>query len=415
MPTNNAPLAGIRVADFTWVWAGPYCTMQLAHMGADVIRVESATRLCVSRVTPPWFGGQFGVNRSGYFNQYNLGKRSITLNLKHPRAREAALRIALKCDVVINNFAAGVMDRLGLGYRDLVRLRPDIIGVSLSGYGDTGPLRSYVAYGPAQVPLSGMSALTGYRGWPPMHVGFSYGDPNAGSHAAFAIIAALYHRERTGEGQYIDMSQWECTMALIGEGILDYTMNGHQPERDGSRDPLMAPHGLFRCRDMAEPIAGRPVDMWTAIAVADDAGFARLAAAIGRPELATDGRFATLAARKRNEDELEAIITEWTSTRFAAEAAETLQRAGVAAAVCATGRDLSEDPHLNQRGFFVTPEHAEIGRAKQAGIPWRMSGTPCSVRSAAPTLGQHTDEVLREIAGYSDAEIAAMRAADALK
>ena len=412
---KQAPLTGIRVADFTWVWAGPYCTMQLAHMGADVIRVESETRLCVSRVTPPWAGGQYGVNRSGYFNQYNQGKRSITLNLKHPRGCEAAQRLAAKCDVVINNFAAGVIDRLGLGYRDLVRLRPDIIGVSLTGYGDSGPLRDYVAYGPAQVPLSGMSALTGYRGWPPMHVGFSYGDPNAGTHAAFAIIAALYHRERTGEGQYIDMSQWECTMALIGDGILDYTMNGHQPERDGSRDPLMAPHGLFRCRDMAETVAGRPVDMWVAIAVADDAEFARLAAAIERPGLVGDERFSTLAARKRNEDELEAIVTEWSSARFAGEAAERLQRAGVAAAVCATSRDLAEDPHLANRNFFVELEHAEIGRVKHVGIPWRMSETPCSVRSPAPLLGQHTDEVLTEVAGYGAAEVAELRAQGVLK
>jgi benzylsuccinate CoA-transferase BbsF subunit len=409
------PLAGIRVADFTWVWAGPYCTMNLAHLGADVIRIESETRLCVSRLTPPWFGGQFGFNRSGYFNQYNQGKRSVTLNLKEARAREAALRIAARCDVVINNFAAGVMDRLGLGYRDLVRVRPDVIGVSLTGYGDSGPLRDYVAYGPAQVPLSGMSALTGYRGWPPMHVGFSYGDPNAGSHAAFAILAALYHRERTGEGQYIDMSQWECTMALIGEAILDYTMNGHQPERAGSRDSAMAPHGVFRCRDMAEPIAGRPVDMWIAIAAADDAEFARLAAAIGRPELASDARFATLAGRRRNEDELEAIISAWTAARFAGEAAEHLQQAGVAAAVCATSRDLAEDPHLNARGFFVELEHPELGRAKHAGIPWRMSETPSAVRSPAPMLGQHTDEVLIEVAGYSVAEVAELRAAGALK
>jgi benzylsuccinate CoA-transferase BbsF subunit len=408
------PLTGIRVADFTWVWAGPYCTMQLAHMGADVIRVESETRLCVSRLTPPWAGGQFGVNRSGYFNQYNQNKRSIALNLKHPRGREAAQRLAAKCDVVINNFAAGVMDRLGLGYRDLVRARPDIIGVSLTGYGDSGPLRDYVAYGPAQVPLSGMSALTGYRGWPPMHVGFSYGDPNAGTHAAFAIIAALYHRERTGEGQYIDMSQWECTMALIGEGILDYTMNGHQPERDGSRDPSMAPHGLFRCRDMAETVAGRPVDMWVAIAVADDAEFARLAAAIERPGLSSDERFSTLAARKSNEDELEALVSEWSSTRFAGAAAEQLQRAGVAAAVCATSRDLIEDPHLAGRGFFIELEHPEVGRLKHAGIPWRMSETACSVRCAAPLLGQHTDEVLGEI-GYGAGEVAELRAQGALK
>ncbi|MBF6571039.1 MAG: CoA transferase [Candidatus Binataceae bacterium] len=412
---NKPPLTGIRVADFTWVWAGPYCTMQLAHMGADVIRVESQTRMCVSRLTLPWAGGKTGPNRSGYFNQYNQGKRSIALNLKLESAREAARRLASKCDVVINNFAAGVMDRLGLGYADLARIKPDIIGVSLTGYGDSGPLRDYVAYGPAQVPLSGMSALTGYRGWPPMHVGFSYGDPNAGTHAAFAIIAALYHRERTGEGQYLDMSQWESTMALMGEAMLDWTMNQHQPERDGSRDPSMAPHGVFRCRDMPEPIAGSAVDMWVAIAVAGDDEFARFSQAVGRAELARDDRFATLAARKKNEDELEAIVTQWTSQRLAADAAEILQNAGVTAAVCATGRDLDEDPHLNERGFFVEHDHLEIGRVRHAGIPFRMSETPLAIKSPAPLLGQHTDEVLRDLLGYSAGEIENLRAEGALK
>ena len=227
------PLDGIRIADFTWVWAGPYCTLQLAHLGAEVIRIETKTRPCVTRMLPPWPEGKpGGLNRSGYFNQYNQGKRSMTLNFKDPgraRSRAPADRAS---DVVTNNFAAGVMDKLGLGYEALRKIKPDIIMISLSGYGDTGPFHEYVAYGPAQVPLSGLSSLTGYKGCPPMHAGFSYADPNAGVHGAFALLAALYHRRKTGEGQYIDMSQWECAMGLLAEGILEYTMNGREPERD---------------------------------------------------------------------------------------------------------------------------------------------------------------------------------------
>jgi benzylsuccinate CoA-transferase BbsF subunit len=258
MRPRRAPLAGVRVADFTWVWAGPHCTLQLAHLGADVIRVETATRLCVTRLLPPFADFKPGPNRSGYFNQYNQGKDSVTLDLKRPGGVAVAKRLCAASDVVVENFAAGVMDRMGLGYEVLRALRPDIVMIALSGYGATGPDRDKVSYGPAQVPLSGMSSVTGYRGHPPMHVGVSYGDPTGGLHGAFAVLAALLHRARTGEGQYVDLSQWETSMAVLPEALLDWTMNGRQPPRDGNRDPHMAPHGVF-------PAAG--VDRWLALAV----------------------------------------------------------------------------------------------------------------------------------------------------
>ncbi|MGH8247820.1 MAG: CaiB/BaiF CoA transferase family protein, partial [Gammaproteobacteria bacterium] len=225
------PLEGIRVADFTWVWAGPTCTLQLAHMGAEVIRMESSRRICTLRMLPPFADGQMGTNRSGYFNQYNQGKRSIQLDISQPEGKEIARRIVAISDIAVENFAGGVIDRLGLGYEELRKVKPDLIMMSMSGYGQTGPDSGYVSYGPAQVPLSGMSSLTGYRDWPPMHVGLSYGDPNAGLHAAFAVISALLYRERTGEGQYIDMSQWEATMTVLGEGFIEQAMNGTQPPR----------------------------------------------------------------------------------------------------------------------------------------------------------------------------------------
>ncbi len=411
---EELPLAGVRVADFTWVWAGPYCTLQLAHLGAEVIRIETATRPCVTRMLPPWAQGRMGLNRSGYYNQYNQGKKSITLNLKHPEAQEVARRLIKASDVLANNFAAGVIDRMGFGYEQVRKLRPDIVMITLSGYGDTGPDRDFVAYGPAQVPLSGLSALTGYRGGPPMHTGFSYADPNAGIHAAFAILAALHHRARTGEGQYIDMSQWECMIDVLAEGLLEYTMNGREPERDGNRVPLMAPHGNFRCLDLPEPVQGVTIDRWVSIACVDDGEWARLAGAIGRPELAGDPRFRTLKMRKENEDALEAIINEWTSRRHVREVVELLQAAGVAAGAVADNKYLSEDPNLNARGYFVHQEHPEAGRMRHCGIPWRMSGTPCEVRAAAPTLGQHTGEVLTQVLGYGESEVEELRKIGAL-
>ncbi|HTT77731.1 MAG TPA: CoA transferase [Candidatus Binataceae bacterium] len=413
----NPPLDGIRIADFTWVWAGPYCTLQLAHLGADVIKIETRTRPCVTRVLPPWPDGKpGGMNRSGYFNQYSQGKRSLTLNFKEAAAHEIARKLIAQSDVVINNFAHGVIEKMGFGYEVVKQIKPDIIMISLSGYGDTGPYADYIAYGPAQVPLSGLSSLTGYRGWPPMHAGFSYADPNAGIHGAFAILTALYHRNKTGEGQYIDMSQWECAMTLLPEGILEYTMNGNEPERIGNEDPLMAPHGVYKCLDRPEQIAGNTIDQFVAIVAADDAEWGRLARAIGRAELASDSRFATLAARKANEAELDKLIGEWTLKRSAAGVADALQAAGVAAAVVADNRFLAdEDPHINSRNYFVHLEHPEVGVKKHCGIPWKMSRTECAVRRPAPCIGQHTDEILEELLGYKEEEIERLRAQGALE
>ncbi len=394
------PLEGIRVADFTWVWAGPFCTLQLAHLGAEVIRIESANRTCVTRLLPPWPEGQAGVNRSGYFNQYNQGKLSVTLDLKQPAAIRVAKDLIAQSDIVCENFAAGVMKRMGLGYDEVRQVRPDAIMIALSGYGATGPESEFVSYGPAQVPLSGMSSLTGYADWPPMHVGISYGDPTGGLHGAVAVLAALLHRARTGEGQYIDLSQQETSIAVLGDAIACQSLSGTQPPRRGNRDPDMAPHGVFRC-------AGE--QRWVAIAVRDDAEWARLAGIIGRPELGSDPRFATLSARQAHEDELEALLSAWTVAQEAEDIVGRLQAAGIPASVSMSSRDLSLDPHLAASGMFVALEHPEVGAQQHVGIPWCMSGTPCSVRRAAPCLGEHTDDVLRRILGYTDAHIADLR------
>ena len=394
------PLEGICVADFTWVWAGPFCTLQLAHLGAEVIRIETAARPCITRLLPPWPDNKPGLNRSGYFNQYNQGKRSLTLNLKEPAALEIAKQLVAKSDIVTENFAGGVMDRLGLGYEVLKQIKPEIIMISLSGYGTTGPEKEYISYGPAQVPMSGMSSLTGYKGWRPMHVGISYGDPNGGLHGAFAVICALMYRARTGKGQYIDLSQWETSTAMVAEGLLDYSMNRTQPEREGNRDLYMAPHGVFRC-------AGH--DQWVSLAVRSDQEWQRLGTVIGQPALASDPRFSTLSARKQNEDQLETILTAWTLTRTPLEATQQLQAVGIPAAPAMSNQDLSTDPHLTSRSIFVYREHPEVGVKQHIGIPWQLSKTPLSVRHSAPTLGQDTDYVLCNILGYSAEEVAALR------
>jgi crotonobetainyl-CoA:carnitine CoA-transferase CaiB-like acyl-CoA transferase len=230
-----------------------------------------------------------------------------------------------------------------------------------------------------------------------MHVGMSYGDPNAGLHAAFAVIAALFHRDRTGAGQYIDMSQWESSMGVIGEAFMHQVMNGEQPARDGSRDANRSPHGVFMC-------AGD--DRWISIVCANDDEWRALCGAMGKPELADDIRFATLPDRKANEDELEMLIMEWTLQHDPFEVTEILQAAGVAAYPTMMNRELTESEHLKGRGFWVEREHLEVGVRKHAGIPWRMSETPCEVWRAAPAMGQDNEYVFGDLLGMSSAEIA---------
>ena len=402
---SRPPLDGIRVADFCWAWAGPYGALQLAHLGADVIRIESAKRLCPSRLIPPWPDNESGVNRAGYFNQYNQGKRSLTLDLKAPEAIDIAKTLVSKSDIVMNNFASGVMEKLGVGYDVLRRIKPDIIMVSLPGYGTSGPEKDFVSYGPPQVAQSGLSALTGYVGGPPMMAGFSYGDPNGGVHATFAVMAALLHREKTGQGQYIDLSQWEAAIMLLPEALMDYSMNGTQPERMGNRDPHMAPHGVFRSKGD---------DRWVSLSIRDEAEWQRLCEVMGQPELSSDVRFASLAARKENEAALEETVTAWTQERTADEATQALQNAGIPAYPTLDAIDMVNSPHVGARDYFVELEHPEVGTRRHMGIPWTMSRTPCEIRRPAPRLGQDTDAVLTDIVGLSQDEIAALREKDIL-
>jgi len=398
---SKPPLDGIRVADFCWAWAGPYGSLQLAHLGAEVIRIESATRMCPTRLIPPWAENEKGVNRAGYFNQYNQGKRSITLDLKKPEGLGVAKKLVAKSDIVIENFAAGVMGKMGLGYEVLRKLRSDLIMISLSGYGTTGPESSYVSYGPPQVALSGMSSLTGYQGGPPQQAGFSYGDPNGGVHGSFAILCALLHRAKTGEGQYIDLSQREACAMLLPEALMEYAINGTQPDRNGNRDPYLAPHGVFRCQGE---------DCWVSIVVGSEEEWRGFCAAIDQPGLTADSRFCSLAARKEHEDDLEQIVTLWTRGRTAEAVTHTLQQAGIAAYPSLNGRDLLANSHAAERDFFVDLEHPEVGKRRHSGIPWKMSRTPCAVRRPAPCLGQDTTYVLEEILDLSQDEISSLKA-----
>ena len=400
------PLEGIRVVDFSWAWAGPFCAMQLAHLGAEVIRVESQARPDLGRRVPIYpTGMEPGLNRSGYANQWHQGKKSTLLNLSKPQAIPIAKALIETSDVVVENYATGVMERLGLGYAELKQPNPGLIMASISGYGHTGPQKNYMGYGPAIVPLTGLSSLTGYADGGPSEVGISYGDPNGGLNAAVAITAAVIAKKRTGQGQYIDVSLWESMAVLVFEGWMDYAMNQRQPQRIGNRDPLMAPHNCFRC-------AGQ--DEWVSIACGTDGEWRALCQTIGRPELADDARFQTAAARKANEDALEELLTAWTQDQDKWQVTKTLQAARVAAFPSMTSKDLAEDPHLNARGFFARLEHPEVGVRAHTAMPWRLNNAPNGVRTPAPLIGNDTDYVMRDLLGYTAQEVAELKDAEVL-
>jgi crotonobetainyl-CoA:carnitine CoA-transferase CaiB-like acyl-CoA transferase len=401
-PAGAGPLAGVRVLDFTHVWAGPYCTLQLAHLGAEVMRVETAKRPCINRIIPPYADGQAGINRAGSFNQWNQGKRSLELDLANPRAVEIACELVRHCDVVTENFAPRVINRIGLGYDVLRKFKPDLVMLSVSGYGQYGPYRDYVSLGQQTAARAGMFWITGYPDDLPRQVGTSYADPVAGVFGAFAIISALLHRERTGQGQHIDLSMWETLEMMLAESIIEYDMTGQQPERMGNHDKWIAPHEAYKTLGDAE--------QWVTISTPNEREWRRLCEVIGQPGLADDPRFRTAELRKRNEAALDEIISAWTRSRDRWEVTEALQRAGVAAFPTLNNRDVAGDSHMRARGFLLERNHPEIGPRTHAGIPWTMTGTPCSVRAAAPVLGADTDSILSTILGYSAEQIAQLRA-----
>ena len=401
--TGGGPLSGVRVLDFSWVWAGPFCTLQLAHLGAEVIRVETSKRPCINRVIPPYAEGKAGVNRAGSFNQWNQGKRSLQLDLAKPQAREIACELVRHCDVAVENFAPGVIDRFGVGYETLRASRPDLIMLSMSGYGQTGPYAKVVSYGLMIASHCGLHTVTSYEGDRPRELGISYADPTTGIFGAYLIIAALIHRDHTRRGQHIDLSMLEAMEMIMPEPLLEYAIGGSEPQPMGNHDPWMAPHNCYKARGDAE--------QWLTIAVGSEGEWRALCEVMGKPSMADDPRFRDAAARKRNEAELDRIISAWTSEHDRWEVTEMLQRAGVAAIPTFTNEDVARDRHMRERGFLIELPHPEIGAYTHAGVPWTMSRTPCKVRSAAPCLGADTDYVLGSILGYPPDKIAQLHEA----
>jgi crotonobetainyl-CoA:carnitine CoA-transferase CaiB-like acyl-CoA transferase len=400
-PEQHLPLEGIRVLDLSQVWSGPYCTRVLADLGAEVIKVEATTRPDPERGPGPELAssaprypdgdpGERPYNRAGRFNEYGRNKFGITLNLRDPECLDMARELVRISDLVVENYSVGVMDRLGLGYQDLKRLRPDIILLSMPGWGCTGPEAHYVAYGPTQEAMSGLSSLTGYPGGPPTLTGIFYGDPIGGVTGAAAALIALWHRYQTGQGMHIDLSQREASMLLLPEVLLEYQFNGRILAPEGNRHPSMAPHGCYPCRGD---------DSWIAIAVEDDAQWRTFCQVMCHPEVAKVPRFSTALERLRNRDALDDLIATWTPEHEHYALMHTLQEAGIAAQAVLNMAELLDDPHYRARGFFQTIPHPEAGTHPHTSQPWRSSDTPLPIRRPAPCLGEHNTQVLGQLLG----------------
>ncbi|MCU1502669.1 MAG: CoA transferase [Ilumatobacteraceae bacterium] len=394
-----APLGGLRVIDMTWVWAGPFCATQFAHLGADVIKFESTSRIDVTRRLGPFAGTEIGINRSGYFNQYNQGKRSVVLDVKDPRGLAALKQIVATADLIIDNMRPGALARMGLPMEELRALNPKIVAVAMSGFGEDGPERDRMAYGSIIDALSGVAASNGAPGGGPTDFPMSLPDPAAGIHAAIAAVAALYRSRQTGVGDRVEVSMLEATLSAFPWPMLIEAAGAGPVVAEGNRDQTMSPHGTFPC-------AGE--DSWVAIAARDDDELAALAGVLGRPELASDPRFATLASRKANEDALERIVAAWTIERDRHDVAAQLRAAGVAAQAVGSMADVAVDAVLEARQFLQRCPHPEVGVLPLPGPPWIAGRSPMRATAAAPCFGQHTREVLHEVLGLTEEEIQAM-------
>ncbi|MDM0002573.1 CoA transferase [Variovorax sp. J22P240] len=404
---SKFPLAGITVADFTWIGAGSYTTKILADFGADVIKIESTERIDTLRDAKPFQGGIRGLNRSGYFADRNSSKRSVTLNLKSEEGRKLAREIIAKSDVVANNFTPGTMEKFGLGYEAVREFKKDLVYISMSMHGQTGPESKYLGYGLTMGAVTGLHHLCGRPELDPAGTGTNFPDhvPNP-AHSAFAILAALRHRRRTGVGQFIDVAQIEPTIALLGPAVLNYTANGVVAGRVGNQHITAAPHGVY-------PTRGE--DRWIAISAPTEAAWSALTKVLEHPALGQDARFRTSVGRWEHREALDALLSTITAGHDAEPLAMQLQHSGVAAAPVHDAADVLRDPQLQARGHWVYLEHPEMGRTVYNALPFRMSRTPGYPNRPAPLLGEHTDEVLKSMLGLKPNEIEALRSQGALQ
>jgi len=385
--TVQHALDGLRILDFSWLMAGPYATRILADFGAEVIKVQSRKTATGAE-----------SNTTHYFNTWNRNKLGITLNMNHPKAKDIALRLVKISDVVMENFTPRVKSNWGLSYDNLRGIKPDIIMLSMSAMGQSGPWRDFAALGPTIQAFSGITQLTSFPQGPPLGLGYSYADPISGLFAILAILAALEHREKTGQGQYIDISEYECMCSLLGPAILDYTVNHNvaTPQGNCPGHIAAAPYSCYKC-------SGE--DRWCVIAVSTEEEWQSLCHVLGNPPWSKEERFSTLSGRERHAEELGQLLEQWTIKHTPEEVMNLLQQAGVAAGLVEDANDMANDPQLVARNFFVKAEHPVLGKTTSDNTPIKLSRTPARFHRAAPLLGQDNRYVYKELLGLSEQDL----------
>src|SRR5215813_1941560 len=403
---NNLPLTDVKVLDFMWAMAGPAATRMLADYGATVVRVESTRRFDATRTVGPFHNGQPGPESSGLFYNMNTGKYMITLDLAQRAGRAVILDLVRWADVVTEAFSPKAMRAWSLDYESLQKVKPDLIMLSTCLMGQTGPMAQFAGFGNLAAAISGFTNLAGWPDRPPAGPFGAYTDYIAPWFNATAILAALEYRRRTGQGQYIDLSQAEAALHFLGPALLDYTVNGRAQRRDGNHDLNYAPHGVY-------PAAG--TDRWIALAVTNNEQWQALCTVIERPELLRDERFAMPSGRLAYQDELDVQVTLWTKKQDLFQAEKALQESGVPASAVRTLQELHADQQLVHRGHFVELEHPMHGKTTVEGSRFRLSRTPARIAGSAATLGRDNHYVLQTILGYSEERITELVAAGILE
>lgn len=400
-------LKDVRFTDLTWAGAGPFGTKVFSDFGAEIIKVESTVRLDSVRTGGPFKDRKYGVNRSGYFASRNTGKKSFTANLKSEDGRQLVYDLIRKSDVVSNNFGPGAMDRLGLSWDTVRDLKPDIIYLSMPMYGESGPLAGLLGVGMTISAVTGLMWATAYEAGDPIGPGTHYPDHAANPyHAAFAVLAALRHRKRTGKGMKIDLSQVESTLNFIGSAVTDWAISDKEPEITGNADANAAPHGIYRCKGD---------DAWLAVAVTEDSHWTAFCKLLGRDDLAADPSLSSVEGRVNAREHLDAILSDWAKDKSPVQAAALLLAGGIPASEVANARDLVEtDPQLAHRKFFRRIEHPELGNSLYASLPFTIDGERVDM-ARPPLLGEHTKEILNEILDIPAADIDRLEADGALK
>jgi benzylsuccinate CoA-transferase BbsF subunit len=393
--TQQKVFKGIKVADFSWAAVGPRTMEYLAEYGATVVKIESATHYDVLRTSAPYRNNTSEINSSGFYARYNVNKYGATLNLNHPKGAAVAKTFVKWADIVTESFTPGVMKRWGLNYEELIKIKPDIIMMSTCLQGQSGPYAESPGFGIHLTSLAGFTHLVGWPDRPPAPIFGAYTDATAPSLQIVALVAALNYRRKTGKGQYLDVSQFECALQYLAPVVLDYEINQRVWNRRGNRSPFAAPHGAFRCKG---------ADKWCTIAVTTEQQWDAFTKVLGKPELVKSSRFATLVDRKKNEDELERLVEKWTENFTPSEVMKRLQVAGVPAGIVATGEDVYNDPQLKHRKHYTTIRHPEMGSYPHERSAAVLSESPGKLSRPAPCLGEHNHYVYTKLLGMADEE-----------